>query len=57
MENEKYECPKCNAVFEKNNHYKKTLELINLPSLGIEIDEVVDFCGKCNHFEYKQIKP
>ena len=50
---DKFTCPNCNTEWERNGHYKAILQTQNLINLMTGNKEIINYCGKCNHFEYK----
>lgn len=49
-------CPKCGTSFERDNHYKKIIDCQNFINMFGDNNEIIDMCGKCNHFVYNEDK-
>lgn len=51
---EKFTCPKCGTEWIRNPHYKAILQNQNLINIMMGNKQIIDMCGKCNHFVYDQ---
>lgn len=47
---EKFICTNCNTVWIRNAHYKAILQAQNLINTLMGNKQIIDMCGKCNHF-------
>jgi hypothetical protein len=50
---DKFICPACKTEWERTVHYKAILQSQSLINIMMGNKELVDMCGKCNHFVYK----
>lgn len=46
-------CPKCGYKVSRDNHYLSILDGQNFVNIMMNNKEIINLCGNCNYFEYK----